>query len=454
MAATAPETRVPPHNLEAEMSVLGALLLGGDTIGDICQQLRPEDFYRAAHREIYAAVLELYNKRAEIGGISVAEELRRRGTLVEAGGETYLVTLAESVPSAASAVWHANIVREKAILRRMVEVSTDIARKALDARLPARDLLDEAEQGIFEIARLGVTAEPQKIDALLTETFNRLEKMRDRSGRLSGIPTGYYDLDDMTCGLQRGDLIVIAGRPSMGKTTFALNLLERAARKDADGNAHGVAFFSLEMSHQQVLQNILCARAGVDSQSLRKGRFSTDDYKRLWDVANDLYDQRVFIDDTPNASPMDLRAKCRRLKQRHNIDMVIVDYLQLMSAGMSLDNRQQEIALISRSLKGLAREINVPVIALSQLNRSVETREEHRPRMSDLRESGAIEQDADLILMLPREEVFKPSDKNKGLAEVIIAKQRNGPIGAVTLRFFGNQMKFENFQPQAESIQG
>jgi replicative DNA helicase len=454
MAGQESEVRVPPHNIDAEMSVLGALLLGGDTVGEICQALKPEDYYRSAHREIYSAVLELYNKRAEIDGISVAEELRRRGTLAESGGDTYLVTLAETVPSAASAAWHASIVREKAILRRMVEVATDIARKAFDAREPARQLLDEAEQGIFEIARLNVSAEPQKIDVLLTETFNRLEKMRDRAGRLSGIPTGYYDLDDLTCGLQRGDLIIVAGRPSMGKTTFALNLLERAARKDGEGNSHGVAFFSLEMSHQQVLQNILCARAGVDSQSLRKGRFTTDDYKRLWDVANDLYDQRVFIDDTPGITPIELRAKCRRLKQRHGIDMVIVDYLQLMSAGIAFDNRQQEIALISRSLKGLAREINVPVIALSQLNRSVENREEHRPRMSDLRESGAIEQDADLIMMLHREEVFKPSDKNKGLAEVIICKQRNGPTGAVTLRFFGNQMRFENFQPQAESIQG
>jgi replicative DNA helicase len=447
MSATESETRVPPHNLDAEMSVLGAMLLGGDAVGDLYQAVQPQDFYKAAHREIYGAILALYEKQAEIDGISVADELRRRGGLVEVGGDTYLIQLAETVPSAASAMYHAQIVREKAILRRLVETATDIARQAFDARCPAQDLLDQAERDIFEIARIGTTGEVKQVSQILQSTFDRLERIRDSKKRHTGLETHYYDLDDLTCGLQPGDLIVVAGRPSMGKTSFALNVMERVAR---DG--HGVAFFSMEMSDQQVIQNLLCARAGIDSHELRRGRVTEDDYERLQRVAAELYEARIFIDDTPGLTPIAIRAKARRLKQRHDVDLVILDYLQLMSGGSNVENRQQEISFISRSLKALARELRVPVIALSQLNRSVEQREDHKPRMSDLRESGAIEQDADVIMMLHREEVFKPTEQNRGLAELILAKQRNGPTGSVRLRFFGQYMKFENFQPQAEPI--
>lgn len=435
-----------PCNLEAERAVLGALMLYADAVGDVNDVLAPEDFYVPKHQLVYRAILEAYDQAAQADPIAVEDRLQRQGKLEEAGGLDYLLDLAQSVVSAAGVVYHANLVREKAILRRLLETCTEIAREAYDGGGSARDLLDDAERRIFEIARVGAAGETHSITELLVQTFARIDNLRSREGRLTGLATGYPDLDDMTAGLQPGELVVIAGRPSMGKTSFALNLVERIA-----GQGHGVAFFSLEMSSQQIIQNLLCCRAQIDGQAMRKGRITDAQYRRLQDEASELYEAPIYVDDSPDASPITVRAKCRRLKQRHDIKMVVIDYLQLMSLGGRVETRQQEIATISRTLKAIARELKVPVIALSQLNRDAE-RDNREPRMSDLRESGAIEQDADVIMLLHREDYYRPTDENRGLAQVILAKQRNGPTGRVTFRFFREFMRFESFVREPEPV--
>ncbi|MHC4512404.1 MAG: replicative DNA helicase, partial [Planctomycetota bacterium] len=413
-----------PSNVDAERAVLGALLLHPDTVGEISQVLRANDFYQPPHRLIFEAILETFDERALSDVIAVEEALLKRGRLEEAGGRDGLLDLAGCVLSAAGVQYHAEIVREKAIQRQLLETCLDVSRLAYESSTDARELLDEAERRIFEIARVSMATEVRGISDILQETFSRIELLRDRQGRITGVTTGYPDLDEVTSGLQTGELIVVAGRPSMGKTSFALNISERAA-----ANQHGVALFSLEMSSQQVIQNMLCARAQIDGQALRKGRITDLQMRRLQDEAARLYEAPLFVDDTPGLTIGGLRAKCRRLKQQHDIQMIILDYLQLMTVGGRAESRQQEIAMISRSLKSLARELKVPVVALSQLNRDVENRDDHRPRMSDLRESGAIEQDADVVMLLHRAEYYKRTEENAGLAQVIIAKQRNGPTG-------------------------
>ncbi|MHC4812026.1 MAG: replicative DNA helicase [Planctomycetota bacterium] len=436
-----------PSNVDAERAVLGALLLHPDTVGEISQVLRANDFYQPPHRLIFEAILETFDERALSDVIAVEEALLKRGRLEEAGGRDGLLDLAGCVLSAAGVQYHAEIVREKAIQRQLLETCLDVSRLAYESSTDARELLDEAERRIFEIARVSMATEVRGISDILQETFSRIELLRDRQGRITGVTTGYPDLDEVTSGLQTGELIVVAGRPSMGKTSFALNISERAA-----ANQHGVALFSLEMSSQQVIQNMLCARAQIDGQALRKGRITDLQMRRLQDEAARLYEAPLFVDDTPGLTIGGLRAKCRRLKQQHDIQMIILDYLQLMTVGGRAESRQQEIAMISRSLKSLARELKVPVVALSQLNRDVENRDDHRPRMSDLRESGAIEQDADVVMLLHRAEYYKRTEENAGLAQVIIAKQRNGPTGEVTLRFFREYMRFENYTRRAEPI--
>jgi replicative DNA helicase len=354
----------------------------------------------------------------------------------------------ESVVTAAGVVYHAEIVREKAIARKLLETCLDVARRAYDNEAEAKELLDEAERQIFEISRMDKTGDAVSIADVLQSTFERIDRLREREGRLTGLDTDYYDLNDMTGGLQPGELIIIAARPSMGKTTFALNLTERVASK-----GEAIAFFSLEMSNQQVIQNMLCCRSQIDGGALRKGRITDQQYKRLQEEAARLYETPIFVDDTPGISITQLRAKCRRLKQKHKINLVVVDYLQLMTGGGRFESRQQEISAISRGLKAIARELSLPVIALSQLNRDVENRDDHRPRMSDLRESGAIEQDADVIILLHRDDYYKPTEQNAGLAQIIIAKQRNGPTGEVVLRFFREFMRFENYTRKAEPMQ-
>jgi replicative DNA helicase len=441
------EGRGVPQNLEAERSVLGALLLHADAVCDV-QFLRSEDFYLPRHQLIFQSILASFNSRSATDPLIVEEELSRQGMLGDAGGREQLLDLMESVVSAAGVVYHAEIVREKAIQRRLLETCLDVARRCYENQAEAKELLDEAERQIFDIARLDKSGEVHSITDILQQTFERIDRLRERGARLTGIGTDYIDLDDMTGGLQPGELIVLAARPSMGKTSLALNLTERIA-----GQRLPVAFFSLEMSNQQVIQNMLCCRAQIDGQSLRKGRITDQQYRRLQEEAERLYEAPIFVDDSPGLTITQLRAKCRRLKQKHDVNMVIIDYLQLMAAGGRFESRQQEISTISRGLKGLARELGVPVVALSQLNRDVENRDDHRPRMSDLRESGAIEQDADVIMLLHRDEYYKPNENNAGLAQVIIAKQRNGPTGQITLRFFREYMRFESYTRRAEPMQ-
>ncbi len=443
----ATDGKMIPQNLEAERSVLGALLLHADAVADV-SFLQPEDFYLHRHQLIFGAILSCYNTRNTTDPIAVEEDLSRKGVLQEAGGREILLDLMESVVSAAGVVYHGEIVREKSVLRRLLGTCHEIARMSYENQMEAKDLLDEAERQIMEIARVDKSGETQSIGDVLQRTIDRIERLRERDGRITGLGTDFYDLDDMTGGLQPGELIIVAARPSMGKTTFTLNLTERVA-----GTGNGIAFFSLEMSAQQVVQNMLCCRAQIDGQAMRKGRITDLQYKRMVEEADRLYQQPIFIDDTPGLTITQLRAKCRRLKQKHNIQMIAIDYLQLMSGGARVESRQQEISAISRGLKGIARELEVPVIALSQLNRDVENRDDHRPRMSDLRESGAIEQDADVIMLLHRDEYYKPTEANAGLAQIIIAKQRNGPTGEVTLRFFKEYMRFENYTRRAEPMQ-
>ncbi|MCB9876377.1 MAG: replicative DNA helicase [Planctomycetes bacterium] len=436
-----------PQNLDAERSVLGALLLHPDAVADVTF-LKSEDFYLPRHQVIFTSIVAAYNTRQATDPIIVGEVLSREGRLQEAGGHEQLMDLMEGVITAAGVVYHAEIVREKAIQRRLLETCLDVARRTYDNEMEAKDLLDEAERQIFEISRLDKSGDAVSIADILQSTFERIDRLREREGRLTGLGTDYYDFDDMTGGLQPGELIILAARPSMGKTTFALNLTERVA-----DNGGSIAFFSLEMSNQQVIQNMLCCRSQIDGSAMRKGRITDLQYKRLQEEAAKLYETPIFVDDTPGISITQLRAKCRRMKQKHGIGMVVVDYLQLMTGGGRFESRQQEISAISRGLKGIARELSVPVIALSQLNRDVENRDDHRPRMSDLRESGAIEQDADVIILLHRDDYFKPTEENAGLAQVIIAKQRNGPTGEVVLRFFKEYMRFENYTRRAEPMQ-
>ncbi len=439
--------RTPPHNLEAEMSVLSAMLIHRDATVEVLQRLEPDDFYKQAHRTIFEAMRDLHDRDSEIDSITLAEELDRRGALEAVGGRAYLLTLADYVPTAASVLHHADIVRSRSVLRRLIDVCTDVTRRAFDGAEEARALLDEAEKEILEIARDEDVGEPQGMRDLVWETFKRIESFRGRHGTCTGIPTGFIDLDDYTSGLQPGELIVIAARPSMGKTSLALNIMERASAA-----GHAAAFFSLEMTSDQVTQNLLCATARVNAHRLRRGTISNEDFQRLQEAASEIYNRRIFIDETPGISILNLRTKARRLKQKEDIQIVFVDYLQLVSAGARVDSRQQEISVISRSLKALAKELEVPVVALSQLNRAVEQREDHRPRMSDLRESGAIEQDADVVMMLHREDYYRETEENRGLAELILAKQRNGPTGTVKLRFFREFMRFESFVRESEPL--
>ncbi|MGQ0613140.1 MAG: replicative DNA helicase [Planctomycetaceae bacterium] len=432
-------TRLPPHSEDAEKSLLGAILLDGDVLGMVLALVRPEDFYATAHQRIYEACETLYQRGSRVDAVLIKEELRRTGGIESVGGETYLAHLVEYVPSAAGAQDYARIVSEKAVSRNLIHLCTGIQSAAYEGSMPGDELLDSAEHQIFSLSRGAADSSTAGIREILNETFGDIEILLKSGGAITGLATGFLELDEMTAGLQPGDLAIVAGRPSMGKTTFTncvvdhVGLLERKP----------VVVFSLEVSRKHLVRNMLCARSRVELQKVRRGNLDKTDLDRLTHAAGELMEAPIFIDDSPVTSPITLRAKARRLKQKHGLGLVVVDYLQLMETGKA-ENRQQEIAQISRQLKGMARELEVPVIAISQLNRSVDSREDRRPRMSDLRESGALEQDADLILFLFREEVYRQTEENRGLAELIVAKQRNGPIGSVPLLFFGNVLRFEN----------
>jgi replicative DNA helicase len=436
--------KVPPQSMEAEVSVLGAMLLDNSVIPDIIKIIDPKAFYSTAHSIIYESIVELYDEKKSADLIILAEALRLKGSLEQAGGPDYLASLVDSVPSTANATHYANIVKNKGLMRRLIGATNKIMSQAYDPTEDPEVILDKAEQTIFTVCEEKISQDVVPISEVLKSTMYDIDNLQDRKGRLTGLPTGFYDIDDMTSGLQKSQFIIVAGRPSMGKSSLAMNIAEHVAVEENTP----VAFFSLEVSKDQLAQNMLCSHARIDAHKMRRGYLAESEWPNLSLALGKLSEAPIYIDDTPGISVLELRAKARRLKARNDIGLLVVDYLQLM-AGPPAESRQQEISAISRSLKALARELQIPLIALSQLSRATEAREAHRPRMSDLRESGAIEQEADVIFMLYREEYYDP-EKNPGVAEIIIAKQRNGPTGTVNLAFLSNYMHFEPLAMGAE----
>ncbi|ALD90327.1 replicative DNA helicase [Cupriavidus gilardii] len=439
--------KVPPHSIEAEQSVLGGLLLDNAAWDRIADFLSEADFYRFDHRMIFQSIARLISDTKPADVITVYEMLQVAGKAEEVGGLAYLNSLAQNTPSAANIRRYAEIVRERSVLRKLVTVADDIATSAFAPKgREVRELLDEAESKVFAIAEEGSRGQKgfQEIQPLLTQVVERIDELyhRDTTTDVTGVPTGFIDLDRMTSGMQPGDLIIVAGRPSMGKTAFSLNIGEHVAVEQG----LPVAVFSMEMAGTQLAMRMLGSVGRLDQHRLRTGRLLDEDWPRLTHAIQRMNDAQLFIDETPALNPMELRARSRRLaRQCGQLGLIIIDYLQLMSGSGGGENRATEISEISRSLKGLAKELNCPVIALSQLNRSLEQRPNKRPVMSDLRESGAIEQDADVILFIYRDEVYNPDSQDKGTAEIIIGKQRNGPIGTVRLTFLGQFTKFDNF---------
>ncbi|GAB6179208.1 replicative DNA helicase [Desulfotomaculum defluvii] len=432
--------RVPPQNIEAEQSVLGAMLLEREAIFRVMEFLKPEDFYRDSHRIIYEVILELAETGNPVDLITVTNSLRDKGDLEKIGGVTYVATLANLVPTAANAEYYARIVEEKALSRALISVTTRISSRGYEGSENPEELLDEAERSILELAQRRSTDSFTPIKDILIKTFEDIEHVYSNRGKITGVPTGFLELDNMTNGFQPGDLAILAARPSMGKTAFAILCGQFAALK----HQVPVAIFSLEMSKEQLVQRMLCSEAMVDAHKVRTGNIADEDWNKLSEAARHLSRAPIYLDDTGAATVREVRSKCRRLKVEKGLGLVIIDYLQLMSGGKRIENRQQEIADISRKLKGLAKELNVPVLALSQLSRAVESRTDKRPMMSDLRESGSIEQDADIIMFIYRDEYYNPDSEKKGIAEIIIAKQRNGSVGNIELGFFKEFVKFVN----------
>ena len=444
------EERVPPQNIEAEQSVLGAMLIDKEAIAKATEILSAEDFYREAHRVIFSAMLEIYNKNEAVDMITVTDILRRDNKLEDVGGIAYITSLANVVLTAANVKYHAEIVAEKSVLRQLVKVSTEIAAMGYEANDEVGVLLDTAESRILEISNRKKRADFTPISAVLMDSVQNIEKLLNNKGGLTGIPTGFNDLDKLTSGLHPSDFIILAARPSMGKTALALNIVQNVAlraHKRVGGDPRSVAFFSLEMSKEQLVNRMLCAEANIDSQRLRIGEMKEDDWTHLWDACDVMSKAKIYIDDTAGITVMDMRSRARRLKAEHGLDLIVVDYLQLMQGSGKRNtsgDRQQEVSEISRSLKALARELDVPVLALSQLSRGVEARQVKRPMLSDLRESGSLEQDADIVAFLYREDYYDPETENKH-TELIIAKHRNGPVDTVNLFFHKQFTKFVGF---------
>ncbi len=443
--------RVPPHAYDAERAVLGGIMLDSEALERLEGSLQPEHFYVEANARIFYIILELAAKGQPVDALTIKDQLEQRHELESCGGESYLSELITAVPTSANVKHYADIVRERFVLRDLLSVCSTTSRDVYEE--PDRDVnehLDHAEKNILAIAEKYNRSRPSfsKMADLMMESYRELEERYSAKKVVTGIPTGFDDLDKMTAGMQRGDLIIVAGRPSMGKTAFSMNLAQNASIRGDDTGV--VAVFSLEMSSQQIAMRMLACEARVDMQNLRTGRFSSEDWRKLAAASGSLAESAIYVDDTPAISVMELRSKCRRLKREaKKLDLVLIDYVQLMSGRTNSDNRAQEISEITRSLKGLAKELDVPVIALSQLNRSLEQRADKRPVMSDLRESGAIEQDADVIMFIYRDEVYNKKPDNEGLAEIIVAKQRNGPIGDVKLTFVHKYTRFENHSSAA-----
>jgi replicative DNA helicase len=440
--------KVPPQNLEAESSVLGGILLENDAINIVLELLRPEDFYRESHRKIFRAMIELSDRNEPVDVITLSECLTNRGDLEAIGGSAYLASLNDFVPTAANISYYARIVREKSILRHLISATTDVATRAYDGRGNVEELLDSAEKAIFDITEERIKGSFVKVGDMMKDSIKMVEKLFERKTMITGVPTGFKDLDTKTAGLQPADLIIVAARPGMGKTAFSLNIASHAAFA-----GYGVAIFSLEMAKEQLALRLLCSEARVDNSKVRTGYLSDRDFPKLATAAGKLHDVLMYIDDSPAISVLELRAKARRIARDRDkkLGLVIIDYLQLMRGTGAAQNREQEISEISRSLKALAKELNVPVLAVSQLNRRVEERTDKTPQLSDLRESGAIEQDADVIAFIYREAAYN-SKSDDNTAIITIAKQRNGPTGEINLTFLREFTRFEDYTARDEEL--
>ncbi len=439
--------KLPPQNLEAEQSVLGAILLENSALNKALEILSPNDFYKEAHRRIFSAILDLNERNEAIDLITITEYLRQKNELEQVGGAAYLAALVNSVPTAANIRFHSKIIHEKALLRNLIQIATEIVTMGYEDTERVENLLDFAEQSIFGISERKIRPSFVPVKEIIKGTFETIEALYEKKERVTGLPTGFTDLDERTSGLQSSDLIVVAGRPSMGKTSLALGIAQHVGLE----RRGTVAIFSLEMSKEHLVLRMLCSEARVDAHKLRSGYLGKADWPKLTTVAGKLTEAAIFIDDTPALSVLEMRAKARRLKAEHGLDLIIVDYLQLMRGRGEADTREQEISEISRSLKALAKELHVPVVALSQLSRAVESRSDKRPLLADLRESGAIEQDADVVLFIYRGELYHSTEENRGMAEVIIGKQRNGPVGMVQLAFIDKYTRFENLEKSSYS---
>ncbi len=439
--------KVPPQNLEAESSVLGGILLDNEAINRVLELIMPEDFYRESHRKIFRAMIGLSDRNEPIDIITLSDSLKARGELEAVGGAAYLASLNDFVPTAANIAYYARIVREKAILRQLISAATEIATRGFEDQGNVDEFLDAAEKVIFDISEKKVKSSFMKLGDMMKDSIKMVERLYERKEMVTGVPTGFKDLDKLTSGLQPSDLIVVAGRPSMGKTAFCLNIATHAAFAGT-----GVAIFSLEMAKEQLGLRMLCCEARVDNSKVRSGYLADREFPKLVMAAGRLAEAPIYIDDTPAISVLELRAKARRLARdrEKKLGLIVVDYLQLMRGMGTANNREQEISEISRSLKALAKELAMPVIAISQLNRRVEDRADRRPMMADLRESGAIEQDADVIAFIYRDEVYNQKSDDRGKAEVIVAKQRNGPIDTVRLAFLSEYTRFEDLSERDE----
>jgi replicative DNA helicase len=439
--------RTLPHNLEAEKSVLGAILINNQAFNQAAEVIDSQDFFRDAHRRIFEKMVVLTDRNEPVDFVTLKDELTRTGELDEVGGPAYVSALTDGVPRSANVEFYAKIVKEKSTLRRLIQSANEVLVRAYDAEEDADTLLDEAERSIFSIAEGRMRSGFVKLSDLVAGGYEMLETLQNNKGLVTGVPSGFVELDEMTSGFQKADLVIIAARPSMGKTSFVLNMALNAAM-DA-GKTVGI--FSLEMSKEQLFMRMLTSEARVDAHRFRGGFLGEQDYDKLTAAFARLHDAKVFVDDTPSAGILEMRAKSRRLKLEHGLDMLVIDYLQLMQGRGKFDNRQQELAAISRALKILAKELEIPILALSQLSRATETRADHRPQLSDLRESGALEQDADVVMFIYREEMYQTSEEERrpeseGVAEIIIGKQRNGPVGAINLAFLKQYTRFENLQ--------
>ena len=443
----ASQARKPPQDIVAEQSVLGGMLLSPDAIAAVVEVLRGDDFYKPAHEMIYEAIVDLYGRGEPADAITVSDLLTKRGELQRVGGAAYLHELIESVPTAANAGFYAEIVQERAVLRRMVNAGTKIVQLGYSQDGEVEDIVNRAQSEIFAIAERNQAEDYVPLSDIMEATVDEIEAAGSRESGMTGVPTGFYELDDLTQGFQGGQMIVVAARPAMGKSTFALDIARSAAIK----NNMATVIFSLEMGKSEIAMRLLSAEATMYLQDLRKGEIKDEQWGKIASTVGRLNDAPLFIDDSPNMSLMEIRAKCRRLKQRHDLKLVVLDYLQLMSSGKRVESRQQEVSEFSRALKLLAKELDVPVIALSQLNRGSEQRPDKRPQVSDLRESGSIEQDADMVILLHREEVYDKETERAGEADIIIGKNRSGPIKNITVAFQGHYSRFSNMAAEMSS---